>query len=119
MSNLEASVYEVNKAAMNSQAPLDPLALNAATLELGKYLVSQEYTMLLSNERHDYTIFHTSSGDDKTAARTINITLTNRGYVLAIDKQPDGAYEIWIRDFDTKENFVYYLFPYSDAVVEV
>ena len=45
-------------------------------------------------------------------------TLTNRGQVLSIDKQNDGNYEIWIKDFNTKENFVYYLFDYTFGIIK-
>ena len=45
-------------------------------------------------------------------------TLNNRGKILSIDKQPDGAYEIWIKDeFENNETFVYYLFNYDIGVV--
>ena len=45
-------------------------------------------------------------------------TLLNRGQVLSIDKQEDENYEIWIRDPETKENFVYYLFDYSFGIIK-
>jgi hypothetical protein len=43
----------------------------------------------------------------------------NRGYIIDLTTREDGSYEIWIRDKETEENFVYYLFDYTNAVIEV
>ena len=83
------------------------------------YLIDGKYWMLLCHERRDYTVFNLQG---EVTVRNINKDLIdclkNRGIVLAIDKQPDGAYEIWIRDKKTKDNVIYYLFNYEFGVIE-
>lgn len=79
----------------------------------------ESYWMLLCKERSDYTVFVTKNRDN--AASEIKETLCNRGLVIDIDLAPDSkyVYEIWIRDKETQENFVYYLFDYNNGVVEI
>ena len=83
------------------------------------YLIDGKYWMLLCHERRDYTVFNLQG---EVTVRNINKDLIdclkNRGIVLAIDRQPDGAYEIWIRDKKTKDNVIYYLFNYEFGVIE-
>ena len=116
--DLGLNLYEFNKQGMAQEKPLDPLTLNRQVSNMVKDIAARsKYWMLLSNERKDYTIFIIL-----TAQGTYNEmlpTLNNRGQVLSIDKQEDGNYEIWIRDFDTNDNVVYYLFDYNNAIIEV
>ena len=41
--------------------------------------------------------------------------LTDRGELLAVEKQDNGAYECWIRRSGLV--YMYYLFPYDNAVI--
>ena len=114
------TLYDFNKQAMKNEKPLDPIALNIKVKEVAKDLYEQatkgnSYWMLLSNERRDYTLFIVLT-ENGTAVEMLP-TLTNRGQVLSIDKQEDNSYEIWIRDPETEENFVYYLFDYGFGVI--
>ena len=115
------SLYEFNKAAMTQVKPLDPIEFNIKTKEVIEEVAEEasegkRYWMLLSNERKDYTVFKVMSAEG--TLNEFRPTLKNRGLILSIDKQPDGNYEIWIRDPDTQENFIYYLFDYSFGVIE-
>lgn len=107
------TLYDFNKQAMTNEKPLDPILFNTKIKEIG---FDSHWLMLLCHERKDYTVFHLISKEGWREA--LKETLNNRGYVLAIDKQEDGNYEIWIRDFETDENFVYYLFDYQYGIVE-
>ena len=64
-------------------------------------------------------MFKISTKETKNIIQELQPTLTNRGYILGVDKQPDEAWEIWIRDTETNENFAYYLFHYGDGVIEI
>ena len=75
--------------------------------------------MLLSNERKDYTVFRIKRSIPRNIIEEISIALNNRGQILSIDKQKDGNFEIWVKDFSTKEAFVYYLFDYTFGVVTI
>lgn len=110
-------LYSFNKNAMSQINPLDPIAFNMATKAMVDDMADRAvYWMLLNNERKDYTVFKVNSAEG--ILNEIRPTLQNRGFVLSIDKQEDGNYEIWIRDIDTKENFVYYLFDYTFGIIE-
>lgn len=110
------TLYEFNKQAMNQFNSLDPIQFNLKTEEMINDLSKCKYLMLLNAERKDYTIFRILSAEG--TVKELRPTLQNRGLILSIDKQENGAYEIWIRDDITKENFAYYLFDYSGAVIE-
>lgn len=115
------TLYEFNKEAMKNEKPLDPIQFNVQTKEICVEMQEREaqYWMLLCHERRDYTVFNIiACSDVKNIEMELRPTLSNRGSIISIEKQPDGAWEIWIRDEDG-DNFVYYLFPYDDAIIEV
>lgn len=115
------NLYEFNKEAMKNENPLDPIELNSKTAMVAKDMkYGSEYWMLLCHERRDYTLFNIISVvNHLIIADELKSTLQNRGFILSIDEQPDGAWEIWIRDFETNENFAYYLFQYDEGVIEI
>lgn len=114
------TLYDMNKQAFAQEKPLDIIALNIKVdnmfTDIMKRKNPSSYWMLLCRERNDYTVFIplTLSGSKTEMIEC----LQNRGNVLSIDKQEDGNYEIWIRDTDTKENFVYYFFDYKFGVIK-
>lgn len=121
MEALEMSVYDLNKQAMSSIKPMDKIAINTACYAAAKniwdrYAEGTHFWMLLCREAYDFTIFQLKN-DSAEFAKAIIECLENRGKVLSIEEQNDGNYEIWLRI--GKENFVYYLFEYDNAVIEV
>jgi len=120
-------LYDMAKQIAAQDTPMDPIIFNQTMLAIGHDMERKEYIMLLCNERRDFTIFHLGEYCDevqwsdigKMFAKDLSDTLVNRGQVLYADRQKDGAWEIWIRNTETKENFAYYLFDYGDAIVEV
>ena len=117
---LEVNMYEFNKANMAQIKPLDIIWFNQNCNTVAKEIAGggPTYWMLLCREKYDYTIIHFVDSVDELA-KAINECLRNRGNVLDFVKREDGNYEIWIRDRETEENFVYYLFNYDEAIVEV
>jgi len=115
-------LYQFNKSAMAQIEPLDQLSINVAIDEIATYITEESllhnkaYWMLLNNERKDYTVIHPLTKEGIKAE--LLETIINRGLILDATKQEDGAYEIWIRDPESKENFVYYLFDYTNGIVE-
>ena len=82
-------------------------------------MIPKHAWMLLCRERNDYTVFfNTDKSCYKKLCEELQPTLQNRGSVILIDKQEDGVWEIWIRDIITNENFAYYLFDYSQAIID-
>ena len=122
------SLYDFNKKNMAQIKPYDPIALNnlckktAGEIWDANFLADKPkdktYWMLLCRERNDYTIFCVEHDVNELTSALIEC-LCNRGHVLDITRQDDGNYEIWVRDIDTKDNVVYYLFDYNEAIIEV
>lgn len=113
------NLYEFNKSAYKKEKPYDAVELGAKLTEIEPVLIDSKYWMLLCHDRRDYTMFVNTTVKKGKFAQELKETLMNRGLILDIEQQKDGAFEIWIRDFDTNENFAYYLFEYGDGVVLV
>ena len=113
------SMYEINKNLMAEDKPFDPIMINKVVKSTADGILAsfKKYWMLLCRERNDYTVFIVNGSNN--LEKELKETLLNRGYLLSIDKQDDGNFEIWIRDSITKENFVYYLFDYTFGIIEV
>lgn len=118
MAEAKITMYDAAKQLAANEDPMDPIIFIRKTNEIAKDMLNKEYWMLLCRERNDYSIFLTTDATKKSIAKELIPTLSNRGQVLLMDKQPDGAFEIWIRDYKTKENFAYYLFDYSNAIID-
>jgi hypothetical protein len=128
--DLGMNLYDFNKQAMSQEKPLDFIMLNKAFELIHKTLNNKfyggiepfnknRYWMLLCNERHDYTVFRFEVDfDNKKFLKDLQECLFNRGAILSIELKNEGNFEIWIRDELTNENFVYYFFNYTDAVIE-
>ena len=112
------TLYDMNKQAYQQEKPLDIIALHVKVKDMIKDIYNRKipYWMLLCKERGDYTVFIPLT-EDGTYNDMLE-TLSNRGQVLDISKQEDGNYEIWIRDKQTEENFVYYFFDYQFGIVK-
>lgn len=118
------SYYEANKQLMKKERSLDPIELNLKIIDIREILLENgvpNYLMLLCNERKDYTIFEFKNTDItalKNFEKDFRECLINRGTVLTIAEKENenNVWEIWIRD-EKEENFCYYLFDYSEAVL--
>lgn len=84
------------------------------------------YYMLLCNEQKDYTVFRITNNEEKDRdeqkQEIVNILidecLLNRGGIRGIDlTEQQDAVEIWL--YIDEEAYVYYFFPYDEAVIEV
>lgn len=119
--NLGENLYEFNKVQMSQVPPLDVIWLGRHCSEVAQEMINSKskFWMLLCRERNDYTIFWIKNDNKNKFGADLFETLNNRGIIIDFTKQPDNNYEVWVRDNLTNENFVYYLFDYSNAIVEV
>lgn len=122
-SSLEINAYDFNKMAMDT-IKISPKVIKekcaGAAQDIFNRKKNKSYWMLLCRERYDFTIFEIFSNTSNEFEKALYECLKNRGKIIDIDKiQEDGNYEIWIKDKDTKENFIYYLFDYNNGVIEV
>lgn len=122
------TLYEMNQQLM-AQAP----KITETNLQLAKdHMItwvmnqfSQKYLMLLNNDLHDYTLFNLDKSGSwyaitkEIATQVVDDVIecmTNRGELLDIEEQQNGAWEIWLKSRDNC--YAYYLFPYGQAVLE-
>lgn len=112
------TLYDMNKQAFAQEQPLDIIALHIKVKNMIHDIYKRKipYWMLLCKERSDYTVFIPLT--EEGTYNDMLETLQSRGDILSIDEQEDKNYEIWIRDKDTNENFVYYFFNYEFGVVK-
>lgn len=113
------TVYDINKNLMQYEKKLSSPALTNKLKKVEMFFKEgNKYFMMLCHETRDYTIFKLNSKESaKKATQELKECLLNRGEVLAIDKEKNGAFEIWVKS--NEEAFCYYLFPYDNAVIEV
>lgn len=123
--------YEFSKNMVSQIPALEQGVINSKKEILMNFLrkLDKTYYMLLCNERKDYTVFRIGSYDedvypnhDHQYKEVINILvdecLVNRGEIRGIDlTENKDAIEIWL--YIDEEAFVYYFFPYDEAIIEV
>ena len=110
------TLYELNQQALKSVPAMKIQETTKAVTELADYIKNSgnKYFMLLNKERSDYTIFIYEEKAKELAEEMIGC-LTDRGELLAVEKQDNDAYECWIRRSGLV--YMYYLFPYDNAVI--
>lgn len=119
------TLYDANKQLMrdeNNFKPLNHLELAAVQEKFENFFNWQcdNYGMLYCRDRSDFTIFHMYENQNPNppaiAAKECLGCCLDRGEVISVEEQPDKNYEIWIRI--EGEPYVYYPFPYDNAVIE-
>lgn len=124
----EISMYDFNKANMAQIKPLDIESLKKLCIDAMKEIAIGSFWMLLNRETYDYTVFvNEDTFTEERKGEILLTTLLNRGSVVDFTKQPNGAYEIWIRvpvvnnatGEKAEADIVYYFFNYDMGIVEV
>lgn len=116
MENSELTLYDMAKMISKTTPALDIIQINRLVGIAAEDISKYKYVMLLCRERYDFTLFNISTLAYDNLVKELSLVIRNRGEILHIDKQKDGTWEIWIRD--NNECYAYYLFDYSDAVIE-
>ena len=123
------TLYDLNKGLVQqNEIKLSEGILNSKKEVIKNFLIkaNNNYYMLLSNERKDYTIFTMGSNDGytyedkskKLVSILVDECLVNRGEIRGIDITKDkGAIEIWMSI--EGESYVYYFFPYDTAIINM
>lgn len=117
------TLYDMNKAIIEQQGRMSKTAfkdkLNGLVTDFFK-ATDNTYYMMLCNEQRDYTVFRISEFEAiSRAVQELKECIENRGAVMSIEKDKNGAIEIWIKDMSDEQNYCYYLFPYDTAIIEV
>ena len=118
------TLYDVNKQIVAQEPAISEEHFNKAIKQLYDWFFASRhnYYMLLCHELRDYTLFNFDATSEKRAHKAAEATddvlecMTNRGQLISVEFQTDGAWEIWMRN--DEGCFAYYLFPYDNAVIE-
>ena len=121
------TLYDLNKGLVQqTEIKLSEGILNSKKEIIKNFLVGKNsnYYMLLCNEKKDYTIFRMGTNYDytekskKVASILVDECLINRGEIRGIDITKDKeAIEIWMSI--EEDSYVYYFFPYDNAIIEM
>ena len=123
------TLYELNQQAMQKEKGMTDEELEKIRPNLEAWFNWQldGYAMLLSNDRHDYTVFHLYQKQNpyppRVAVDELFITLKNRGIIQSIEQTLEDdckSWEIWLKIYDGEkyQSYVYYLFNYDFGVIE-
>lgn len=128
--NTGTTLYDMNKSAMLNLPPLNKRQVRSNLTKVSDYVTetNNRYYMMLCHDARDYTVFNCSSTKAETLEKLLyelRLCLENRGLIYSIEKDSNGAIEIWVRgtgycEYLEKDQFyVYYFFPYDAAIIEV
>lgn len=74
----------------------------------------------MCKERSDFTFLHITDNKFTKGVMELQDVLKERGEILAIQYQHgDDAFEIWIREYETKDVYMFMLFEAEWMIVEV
>lgn len=118
------SLYELNKMMMKQLPPQPERILKSKLISIGDWFsvapLDQKWFMLLCREKTDYTLIHFKNFDFNKGIEELKECIENRGQLFAIDYlHGENAYEIWIKEPETKEVNLYMLFNCTPMVIEV
>lgn len=119
-SNLNLSLYEVNKQIIAQMPTLSGTDLEEARLTLSHYVNgldhSDDYYMLLCYDLRYFTMFARDQKYEENIVDAIMDCLSYVGEVKSVEESADGqAVEIWVTK--DEEAYVMYFFDYGRGVV--
>lgn len=122
----EMSLYDCNRSVVATMGDMtsDEIFSKQAKIEEWFEANSDKYYMFLCNELHYFTVFHqyhTTFGTySEMTKRFMNLLIKDICNIKAIDIDTNGALAVW--GWQKEENELphcFYLFPYSQGVIEV
>ena len=117
--NLELSLYDINKQVVSQLPTLNKEELAEKYDLIDEFGSFKEWCMLLGKEVGYYTVFHHIPKDaQETFASAVLDCCESLGEIKAIDwaNEDHSAIEIWITS--PQATSVFYLFDYSQGVIE-
>lgn len=117
---INVSLYELNQSAMHAMPAMSDIDIETAKASIREFIdrFQDVYFMLLSNDKHYYTIFNKSTTVTSLYFPLIENEviecLQSQGTIKAIEFAEDKI-ECWVSD--NTNAYVYYLFPYDKGVI--
>ena len=123
MANVEFSNYDMHKQLYAQlKAPSEKI-LHERYVSIGAWFSTDpmcDYYMLMCKENSYYTVLHFKNMNYDKGMNEVQELLESRGKVIDITySQENDAYECWLKEKDTNEVSMYYLFKYDWGVIEV
>jgi len=116
------TLYELNKQVMAQLPPQDEATMNHNWTVIGDWFGKNQkrWFMLMCKERSDFTMFHITDNQFTKGVIELQDVLKERGEILAIQYQHgDDAFEIWVREYETKDVYMFMFFEAEWMIVEV
>lgn len=130
MSNSEVSlgnVYDLNKDFVKQLKPMTDMEIASMYNKIEEWMDEDPrrydfYYTFMCREKYDFTVFNLNTCEqgnpNSKAVKEIFDLAFERGKIIEICQDENGAaYEFWLLIDD--EVFLYLLFPYDKAVIEV
>lgn len=123
MAEVELTNYEIHKQLYATLSKPNELTLKAKLVGIGAWFSTKpqsNYYMLLCREINYYTMFHFNDMNYDKGMEELSEVLAERGELVDIVYSADNdAYECWVKDTETDEISMYYLFEADWMVVEI
>lgn len=116
------NLYELNKQVMSQLPPQSVDIMNHNWNVIGDWFGKDKnrWFMLMCKERSDFTFLHITDNRFTKGVTELQDVLKERGEILAIQYQHgDDAFEIWVREYKTKDVYMFMLFEAEWMIVEV
>lgn len=120
------TVYQVNKNIMKQfELVTDEYVTSLKEMLKKDFFKKNHFYMFLCRERYDYTVLFIQNSPE-TAVEDLFECIFNRGGLVEIELNEQGAYEVWLRilkpfteneDEPKFEDVMYLLFPYDEGVL--
>lgn len=126
----EASItlYDLNKQVIKTLKVLTQKEISQRRHAVIEWLIKNPdtYYMMLGNEDHFYTVFHVNSDRGALVNSFIDYLIDCFYNIRVIEEDNNGCLAVWgnfvqptiNEDTETIEPHVFYLFPYSQGVIE-
>ncbi len=113
------TMYEMNQQLMSGAPPATKEQITKYTTQLMDWFKNKKYTMLLCNDRHDFTLFENITkihAENAPIQKLFECFKGRFAEVQSMEFLPDGAVEIWLK-IDNK-SYCYYLFDYANGIIK-
>lgn len=117
------TVYDLNKQLFKKMEPLSEDKKSKELANVGGWFSTHPYCnyyMLMCKEKSYYTVLHFNNCNYSKGIEELKELLSFQGEILSIHYvHGEDAYECWIKEKDTQEIKMFYLFAYDWGVVEI
>lgn len=117
------TVYDIHKELFKKIGPLPEKKKQEGLANIGGWFGVHSkchYYMLMCKEKSYYTVLHFNNHNYSKGIQELEELLEFQGDILEIHYvHGEDAYECWVKNKDTEEVNMYYLFTYNWGVVEI